>query len=338
MQAIDTTSVAQLNAASIQKPKLMDRLRAALRVKHYSLSTERTYVQWVRRYILFHGKRHPADMGAAEVEAYLSHLAVQGQVSASTQNQALAALLFLYHHVLGVDLPWLDQLTRAKRSRRVPAVLSQQETMRLLRQVHGIEGLIIKLLYGTGLRLMEGLRLRVKDVDFDRGEITVRGGKGDKDRVTMLPASLADELRDAVTERARLHRIDLACGLADVDLPHALHRKYPQAAQQLGWQYLFASPTYSTDPRSGVIRRHHLHEDRIQRAMRAACRKARIVKHATPHTLRHSFATHLLERGQDIRTVQELLGHAHVETTMIYTHVINRGGRGVGSPLDALQG
>lgn len=334
MQVPDATTIATANPA--QQPKLLDRMRAALRVKHYSYRTEQTYVQWCRRYILHNGKRHPADMGAQEVEAFLSHLAVARRVSASTQNQALAALLFLYQNVLGVELPWLDNLTRAKRSKRIPVVLSQQEVTRLLRNVRGGEGLVIRLLYGTGMRIMEALRLRVKDVDFDRREITIRGGKGDKDRRVMLPESLRDDLLQIREERRRWHDHDIACGLADVDLPDALDRKYPKARTEFGWQYLIASDHHSTDPRTGVIRRHHLHEDRIGRAIRAALKAARIDKRATAHTLRHSFATHLLENGHDIRTVQELLGHADVETTMIYTHVLNKGGRGVASPLDAI--
>ncbi len=335
MQALDAIAPALVIAAAPPR-RLLDQVRDAVRLRHYSLSTERTYVLWCKQFILFHGKRHPATMGAVEIEDFLSHLASHRNVSASTQNQALAALLFLYKHVLGVQLPWLTDLVRAKPSQRVPVVLSQQEISRLLRNVRGVEGLVVRLLYGTGMRLMEALRLRVKDVDFDRAEITIRQGKGAKDRRTMLPASLRDEMLTIREDRRRWHDHDLACGLADVDLPGALDRKYPKARINFAWQYLIASPTYSTDPRSGVIRRHHLHEDRIGRAMKAAMRAARIDKHATVHTLRHSFATHLLERGQDIRTVQELLGHADVATTMIYTHVINRGGRGVRSPLDAL--
>lgn len=319
-----------------QQPRLLDQVRAAVRKRHYSLSTEKTYVQWCKRYILHHGKRHPAEMGAAEVEDFLSHLAVARRVSASTQNQALAALLFLYREVLGIDLPWLENVTRAKRSRRLPVVLSQSETTRLLRNVQGTEGLIIRMLYGTGMRLMEALRLRVKDLDFDRSEITIRQGKGDKDRRVMLPESLRDDLAFILEERRRWHERDVACGLADVDLPDALARKMPSARRAWIWQYVFASPNHSTDPRTGLIRRHHLHEDRIGRALRTAARKARINKRATPHVLRHSFATHLLENGHDIRTVQELLGHKDVETTMIYTHVLNRGGRCVSSPLDGL--
>lgn len=331
MQVLDSPTTAPVTS---QQPKLLDRLRAAVRVKHYSYSTEQSYVAWARRYILHHGKRHPADMGAPEVEAFLNHLATERRISASTQNQALAALLFLYRHVLGVDLPWLDNLTRAKRSQRVPTVLSQAEVTRLLRNVRGTEGTIIRLLYGSGMRITEALRLRIMDVDFDRNEITVRNGKGAKDRHVPLPKSLREDLQRIKEERRRWHERDVACGMAGVWLPDAIERKYPRAPLEFCWQYLFASPSYSTDPRSGQIRRHHLHEDRIARAIKAALRAARIDKRATAHTLRHSFATHMLERGYDIRTVQELLGHANVETTMIYTHVLNRGGRGVASPLD----
>lgn len=335
MQVLAPAQIAAAKPA--QQPKLLDRLRAAIRVKHYSYSTEQTYVHWCKRFILYHGKRHPQDMGAPEVEAFLSHLAVDRHVSASTQNQALAALLFLYQNVLEIKLPWLDNLTRAKPSKRLPVVLSQQEVGRLLRNVSGTEGLVIRLLYGTGMRISEALRMRVKDVDFDRREITIRGGKGNKDRRVPLPESLRDDLLRAREERRRWHDHDVACGLADVDLPDAIGRKYPKARTEFAWQYLIASDHHSTDPRSGVIRRHHLHEDRIGRAIRAALKAARIDKRASAHTLRHSFATHLLENGYDIRTVQELLGHTNVETTMIYTHVLNKGGRGVASPLDVIQ-
>lgn len=319
-----------------RQPKLLDQVRDRLRVKHYSLSTEKTYLYWIRFYIRFSGLRHPRDMGAAEVEAFLSHLATGREVSAGTQNQAMHAVLFLYREVLGIALPWLDGITRAKPSKRLPVVLTVAETQRLLAATRGKAGLVVRLLYGTGMRLMEGLRLRVKDVDFDRRQITIRGGKGDKDRITMLPDSLIPDLRAHLAERRRWHDTDLATGMADVELPHALERKYPNAGREWGWQYIFAAADYSTDPRTGVIRRHHIHEKTIQRHVKDAAKRAGINKPAHPHTLRHSFATHLLEAGHDIRTVQELLGHSDVSTTMIYTHVLNRGGRGVTSPLDRI--
>lgn len=322
--------------ATAQPPKLMDRVRESLRVHRYALSTERTYCHWIKRFIYFHNKRHPAEMGAAEVEAFLTHLATADRVSASTQNQALHAVLYLYKQVLGVELPWLDGIVRARESKRLPAVLTQRETAALLRHVHGASGTIVKLLYGTGMRLLEGLRLRVKDLDLERREIVIREGKGDKDRVTVLPASLLDELRDHLAARRIMHDTDLSRGHADVELPFAIERKYPLAGQQWAWQYVFAAKSYSVDPRTGVYRRHHVGEWVIQRAVRAAARAAGIPKLVHPHTLRHSFATHLLENGADIRTVQELLGHADVSTTMIYTHVLNRGGQGAISPLDRL--
>lgn len=319
-----------------QQPKLLDRVRIAVRAKHYSLATERSYVQWVKRFILWSGKRHPATMGAAEVTAYLTHLSVDREVSSSTQNQALSALLFLYREVLDVQLPWLDNLVRAKPSKHLPAVLSQDEVRRLLAKTSGTPGLILTLLYGTGMRLMEAMRLRVKDVDIERRTITIREGKGSKDRTTMLPEQLVKPMREQLDARRKLHDIDLSRGMADVEMPHALERKFPNAGKQFAWQFVFPSPGYCTCPRTGVIRRHHLHEVNVQRAMRRALIAAGIDKRATVHTLRHSFATHLLESGSDIRTVQELLGHNDVSTTMIYTHVLNRGGRGTVSPLDRL--
>lgn len=319
-----------------QPPKLLDRVRERIRVLHYARTTEKTYIHWILGYIRFHGRRHPQDMGAPEVEAYLSHLATARDVAAGTQNQAMHAILFLYKQVLCIDLPWLDGITRAKPSKRLPTVLTQSETRALLAEVNGLPGLVIKLLYGTGMRLMEGLRLRVKDIDFAGRAIVVRGGKGDKDRVVPLPESLIAPLQARLAERRKMHDVDLAKGMADVDLPHALERKYQNAGKEFGWQYVFAAADYSADPRSGVIRRHHLHEKTIQRHVRDAARRAGIIKPTHPHTLRHSFATHLLESGADIRTVQELLGHSDVSTTMIYTHVLNRGGRGVVSPLDRI--
>ena len=317
-------------------PRLLDVLRQTLRVRHYSLRTEQQYVNWVRRFLRFHHHRHPREMGAAEVSSFLTHLAVEGQVSASTQNQALSALLFLYRDVLMLNLPWLDEVVRAKPSRHLPVVLTRQEVAALLVQIDGLYALQLRLLYGTGMRLMECMRLRVKDIDFGRGEILIRDGKGAKDRVTMLPQSLVAPLQAHLQRRRAIHEADLQAGMADVFLPDALARKYPHAGQEWGWQYVFVTTGYVRDPRSGAQRRHHQDEKLLQRAMKRAVTAAGIAKLATPHTLRHSFATHLLESGYDIRTVQELLGHADVSTTMIYTHVLNKGGRGVSSPLDSL--
>ena len=315
-------------------PRLLDEVRRVLRLKHYSMRTEVVYVGWIRRFVLANGKRHPRDMGATEVEAFLSQLAVQGQVSASTQNQALSAILFLYREVLGTELPWIDGVVRAKRPQRVPTVLSREEVSRMLACMEGRPLLLASLLYGTGMRLMEGLRLRVKDVDFDRCEITVRDGKGGKDRHTMLPRSLVESMRRELERAATLHAADLAEGLGAVWLPHALARKYPNAPREFGWQYVFPSTRRSLDPRDGVERRHHFDDGILSRSLKRACLDAAIRKPVSAHTLRHSFATHLLEAGQDIRTVQELLGHKDVATTQIYTHVLNRGGHGVLSPLD----
>lgn len=319
-----------------QRMNLWDRIAATVRVKHFSLATERSYVGWAKRFVLWHDKRHPTSMGAAEVERYLNHLALDRGVSASTQNQALSALLFMYREVLGVNLPWLDNLVRAKASKHMPAVLSREEVARLLSHTSGTPGLVLALLYGTGLRLMEGLRVRVKDLDLERRVITVREGKGGKDRTSVIPERLVPLLRQQLAERRKLHDVDLSKGMADVELPHALAAKYPRAGADWAWQFVFCSPNYATCPRTGVMRRHHLHEVNVQRAMRAAVVAANIHKRATVHTLRHSFATHLLEAGNDIRTVQVLLGHSDVSTTMIYTHVMGRGAHGARSPLDSL--
>lgn len=316
----------------------LDSVRNKIRLKHYSIRTEEAYVQWVKRYILFHGKRHPSELGAPDVEAFLTHLAVADNVSASTQNQARSALLFLYKEVLGQQLPWLDNVEQAQKPRRLPTVLDNDEVRTLLGQLLGVHWLVSSLLYGSGLRLMECLRMRVKDVDLKRGEILVREGKGFKDRVTMLPKITIEPLRAHLLQVKQLHEQDLASGCGEVFLPYALERKYLNAGKEWGWQYVFPSTTLSTDPRSGKLRRHHLADETIQRAIKAACRRAGITKPATPHTLRHSFATHLLQGGYDIRTVQELLGHENVATTMIYTHVLNKGGRGVSSPLDLIHG
>lgn len=313
---------------------------SAIRVRHYSRRTEQAYWHWTKQFVLWAGRRHPLEMGAPEIGQFLSYLATERDVSASTQRQALAALLFLYREALQVELPWVDGIVRAKQPQRLPVVLTRDEVARLWQQIPEASkrGLVLRLLYGTGMRLMEGLRLRVQDIDFATGSITVRGGKGDKDRTVMLPRALAPQLRALLQEREAWHQMDLAAGRADVELPHALHAKYPRAPQQLGWQFVFATDTYVTDPRTGVIRRHHLHEDGLQRLMARAVRQAGILKRATPHTLRHSFATHLLQDGYDIRSIQTLLGHADVETTMIYTHVLpaSQGGRGVLSPLDRI--
>lgn len=322
--------------AEPQPPKLLEQVIARMRVKHYSLRTEKSYVDWIKRYIWHHGKRHPKDLGAAEVEAFLSHLAVTRNVSASTQNQAKSALLFLYKEVLGVQLPWLDNVTQAKVPKRLPVVLTKDEVQALLNRLDGTMWLLVSLLYGSGLRLMECLRLRVKDVDLVRCEILVREGKGFKDRVTMLPKSLVEPLKQHLLKVKALHQEDLAAGHGEVFMPMALNRKYPNGGKDWAWQYVFPSIKLSVDPLSKVIRRHHADEKTVQREMKKALNLAGIAKLATPHTLRHSFATHLLEGGYDIRTVQELLGHSDVATTMIYTHVLNKGGQGVASPLDSL--
>ncbi|WP_079200899.1 integron integrase [Pseudomonas sp. CC6-YY-74] len=316
------------------KPRLLDQVREQIRLKHYSIRTERVYCEWVRRFIRFHRYRHPLEMGAAEVEAFLSDLAVGRNVSASTQNQALAALLFLYKQVLKLDLPWLGEIVRAKKPVRLPVVLSIAEVRQVLAGLKGELWLVGSLLYGSGMRLMEVMRLRVKDVDFARQEIVIRDGKGMKDRVTVLPQRLILPLQRHLAVVRAIHQAEIQVGRGDVYLPFALERKYPKAPLEWAWQYVFPAGGLSRDPRSGKMRRHHLDEKRVQRAFKAAVKEAGITKLATPHTLRHCFATHLLESGQDIRTVQELLGHADVKTTMIYTHVLNRGGLAVLSPLD----
>ncbi|MGE0081841.1 MAG: integron integrase [Thiohalomonadaceae bacterium] len=315
---------------------LFSRAASVMRVRGMSIRTEQSYLAWLCRFIQFHRNRAPADCGAAEVSAFLQYLAVQRNVAASTQNQALNALVFIYDKVLEQPLGSLGPYDRAHRPKRLPVVLSADEVRRLLEQLTGTHWLIASLLYGTGMRLMECLRLRVQDIDFDRSQIVVRRGKGDKDRVVPLPAKLVAHLRDHLSQRRELHQSDLAAGFGEVVLPDALAAKYPNAAREWRWQFVFPAGRVALDPRSGRVRRHHLHETAVQRAVTDAARKARVPKKATCHTLRHSFATHLLERGQDIRTVQELLGHADVSTTMIYTHVLNRGGLAVTSPLDGL--
>jgi integron integrase len=316
------------------QPRLLDRVRDRILFRHYSIRTEQAYVDWIKRFIRFHGKRHPATMGAVEVERFLTDLAVVHNVSASTQNQAQSALLFLYKDVLGDELPWLDGVERARKPIRLPIVLTRQEAIRVLRELHGIHRLIGRLLYGTGMRILEAMRLRVKDVDFDRRAIVVRDGKGGKDRVTVLPEAIIAPMRQQLRDAYLLHQRDLAQGYGRVHLPHALATKYASADQEWAWQYCFPAASRSRDPRSDIVRRHHISDQSFQRAMKQAVRDAGLNKPATPHTLRHSFATHLLESGYDIRTIQELLGHSDVSTTMIYTHVLNRGGRAVVSPLD----
>ncbi len=316
------------------KARLLDQVREVIRVKHYSIRTEEAYVQWIKRFIFFHGKRHPREMGAAEIESFLTDLAVQRKVSASTQNQALNALVFLYKEVLDIDLGEFAAV-RAKRPNRLPVVLTKAETAKLLAAMKpGTIGLMARLLYGTGMRLMECVRLRVKDVLFEENQILVRDGKGAKDRVTMLPASVKAELETHLERVKLLHQSDLAAGAGEVYLPYALARKYPQAAREWGWQYVFPALNLSRDPRSGKTRRHHASETSLQRAVKEAVRLAGIVKPASCHSLRHSFATRLLESGYHIRTVQELLGHKDLATTQIYTHVMQKPGLGVRSPLD----
>lgn len=326
--------LATAGAPVFEGSPLMSQLRGRMRRLGMSLRTEDAYVAWVRRFILSNGTRHPREMGAREVEAFLTMLATRDRVAASTQNQALSALLFLYREVLEQELPWMEDIQRAKRPQRLPVVLTRKEVAALLDQMTGITWLMAALLYGAGLRLMECVRLRVQDIDFERREIVVRQGKGAKDRRTMLPAMTADALRAQLVEARRIHQRDLAAGMGAVWLPDALDRKYRQAARAWIWQYVFPASTRSVDPRTGVERRHHVDESSLQRAVKIAVRRAGIDKPATPHTLRHSFATHLLEAGYDIRTVQELLGHKDVSTTQIYTHVLGRGGSGVLSPLD----
>lgn len=315
------------------KSPLLERLREAIRIRHYSLRTEQIYVQWVKRFILFHNKRHPNEMGATEISRYLTHLATVGRVSASTQNQALNALNFFYHAVLGRDMGNLEGVVMAKRPRRLPVVLTRREVESLLRHLKGDNWLMATLMYGSGLRLMECLRLRVKDLDFERRYILVREGKGNKDRVTVLPERLVDHLHSHLVKVRSLHRRDLDEGYGRVYLPNALVRKYPNADREWGWQYIFPAQNRSTDPRSGIERRHHYHESAMQKAIKHAVRRAALTKPASCHSLRHSFATHLIENGYDIRTVQELLGHKDIRTTQIYTHVLNRGGNAVRSPL-----
>ncbi|VAW54738.1 Integron integrase IntIPac [hydrothermal vent metagenome] len=318
----------------MSKARLLDQVRDRIQTLHYSIRTEQSYTSWIKRFIIFNNKKHPEDMGRLEIEAFLTYLAVKRNVSASTQNQALNAILFLYRQVLQVDLPWLEDVTRAKKPTRLPVVLTVIEVNAILSSLDGVRGLVAQLLYGTGMRLLECLRLRIKDIDFERKEILVRQGKGGKDRVTVLPEKVIAMLNQHLERVTVLHDKDLTNGYGCVYMPFALERKYPNACREWGWQYVFPSSKVGLDPRSNRKARHHMSSQTIQRAIKQAVRRANINKPASPHTLRHSFATHLLENGYDIRTVQELLGHKDVSTTMIYTHVLNKGGRGVKSPLD----
>ncbi len=314
--------------------KLLDLVRQKIRLKHYSIRTEEAYVSWIKRYIFFHDKKHPKDMGKEEIEAFLTDLAIKGKVAASTQNQAFNALVFLYKQVLGIDLEDKINAMRAKGPKRVPTVLTVDETFALLDAMTGVHQLIAKILYGCGLRSIECARLRVKDIDFGLNQIIVRDGKGNKDRITVFPEDIKGALAEHLNYVKKLHEKDLQDGYGTVYLPNALSRKYKNADKEWGWKYVFPSKTLSIDPRNGIKRRHHIHLNSIHKSLKNACRLAGIVKPVSAHTLRHSFATHLLQDGYDIRTIQELLGHKNVETTMIYTHVLNKGGRAVHSPLD----
>ena len=316
------------------KSGLLDRLRHKIRRYNYSIRTEHTYVDWNKRFILFHNKKHPMDMGAAEVEQFLTHLAVHRKVTASTQNQAMSAILFLYKEVLGKDPGLIKNVKRAKKAENLPVVFTRNEVYTIIDQLSGVNWIMTHLLYGAGLRLMECVRLRVKDIDFQYRQIWVRSGKGNKDRVTVLPEIIREPLRKHLVTVKRLHEKDLDEGFGAAYLPFALEKKYPRANRDWAWQYVFPSRRRSKDPRSGLTRRHHVDEKTLQRAVKTAIRTAEIAKHGSCHTLRHSFATHLLESGYDIRTVQELLGHKDVRTTMIYTHVLSKSRHGVISPSD----
>ena len=316
--------------------KLLDRVREKIRVKHYSIRTEEAYTYWIKKFIYFNNKRHPSEMGELEIEAFLTHLALRENVSPSTQNQALNALVFLYRHVLEKELNDKIDAVRSSKPRKLPAVLTKDEVMSLLNSMSGLNQLMAKLIYSSGLRLMECVRLRVKDLDLGYNQITVRDAKGGKDRRTMVSEKLKDSLKGQIEKVRIVHEKDLGDGVGSVYLPYALQKKFPKGSKELGWQYLFPSVSLSRDPRSGETRRHHVHENNIQKAIKKAASIAMIDKRVTVHTLRHSFATHLLEDGYDIRNIQELLGHKDVSTTMIYTHVLNKGGRGVKSPFDAM--
>ena len=320
----------------MQSTRLLDQVRERARYLHYSLRTEKAYLYWIRYFVRWHGLRHPRDMGAPQVQAFLTMLASERHVSSSTHNQALSAVLFLYREVLGIALPWMEEINRPGYTRRIPTVLTAEEVAQLLQGMQGTIQLVARLLYGTGMRLMEALRLRVKDVDFDRHVIVVRQAKGNKDRVVMLPRSIEADLRAQLLASRAQWAQDHRAGHAGVEVPHALEKKYPRVGQTWGWFWVFPSPTLSTDPGTGVVRRHHLYEERLQRAIKKSVADAGIHKRVSAHTLRHSFATHLLQSGTDIRTVQELLGHSDVSTTMIYTHVLKVSAGSARSPLDGM--
>jgi len=318
----------------VAEKKILDLVRESIRLKHYSIRTEETYVNWIKRYIIFHNKTHPSELSEVHIRNYLSHLAIKQKVAASTQNQALNAIMYLYKNILKIDLGDLGNIERAKRSKSIPVVFSPSEAKQVLENMSGVNKLMASLLYGTGMRLMECVRLRIKDVDFSNNRILVRDGKGDKDRVTVLPEKLKEILKIQIKRVKLRHQQDLLEGFGTVHLPNALSIKYPSAEKSIGWQYLFPASKLSNDPRTGKTHRHHIHESALQKAVKTAIDKTNLEQPASCHTFRHSFATHLLENGYDIRTVQELLGHANVKTTMIYTHVLNKGGLAVKSPID----
>lgn len=320
----------------MEQPRLLDQVINSLRLRHYSLRTQESYSQWIKRFILFHKKRHPNEMGKVEVEAYLTHLAVKRNVSASTQNQALSAILYLYKHVLEQDIEWIENVVRAKRPKFLPTVLSKSEVKCLLDEMNGTYQLIAQLLYGAGLRLMEVMRLRIQDINFEYNQIIIRSGKGNKDRVSILPNNVVDKLKLHILKAKELHIKDLQDGFGEVYLPYALNRKYPNAGRESRWQYIFPSSKRSIDPESGKTRRHHLYERNLTRAVKKAANSINLDRKVSSHTFRHCFATHLLESGSDIRTVQELLGHKDVKTTQIYTHVMKKGSSWVKSPLDMI--
>jgi integron integrase len=322
---------------TLKETKLLDQVRSVLRVKHYSYRTERSYISWIKRYINFNNKTHPKDLDGKDISKFISHLALKEKVSSNTQNQALCALVFLYKQVFGLDMGEFPEIQWAKKPKKIPVVFSKSEVQTVLKNLNGIHWLMAMLLYGSGLRLNECLQLRVKDIDFEYKQLTVRDGKGDKDRVTILPNKLINPLKDQIEYVKGLFEKDIEKGYDSVYLPFALERKYPNASKELGWRFVFPSDNISRDPRSGKRRRHHLNESVLPKAVRRAIKKSGITKQASSHTFRHSFATHLLEEGYDIRTVQELLGHSNVNTTMIYTHVMNKGVMGVKSPADKIK-